>query len=225
MKNVEHIPARERIKKAAADEFIERGFDGARMQAIADRAGANKAMIYYYFRSKEALFEAIIREAFEELFGLLSNLSPESWDDPEILVPRLVRMHFRFLAGHPHFPRLMVREIHAGHPLAVQVLGEMIQKIRKTGGLNLIGRLHSAVKAGKIRNTDPEQTLWNIVALNIFYFIAKPVLEAGWPEEFRNMPEEKILEMREKAVSDLILHGLLPRERGNAGAVRATRES
>jgi len=211
MKEKRRLSTRDRIKRSAADEFIGRGFDGARMQAIADRAGANKAMIHYYFRSKEALFEAVIRETFEELFGLLSSLSPDFWDDPETLVPRLVRMHIRFLAGHPHLPRLMLREMHAGHPVAVRVLGEMIRKMRETGGLNLTDGFHFAARAGKIRNTDPEQTLWNIVALNIFYFIAKPLLEAGWPEEFRNMPEEKILKKREKAVTDLILRGLLPR--------------
>ncbi|MBN1894792.1 TetR family transcriptional regulator [bacterium] len=212
MKREKRFATRERIKRSAADEFIRRGFDGARMQAIADRAGANKAMIYYYFRSKEALFEAIIREAFEELFGLLSKLSPDSRDDPEILIPGMVRMHLRFLAEHPHLPKLMVREIHAGHPLAVRVLGEMIQKIKKTGRLNLAGRFRSGVRAGKIRNTDPEQTLWNIVALNLFYFIAKPVLEAGWPEEFRKISESTILKKRERAVTDLVLHGLLPRK-------------
>jgi len=195
------------------------------MQSIADRAGANKAMIYYYFRSKEALFEAIIREAFEELFGLLTDIAPDLQGDPEILVPRLVRMHIRFLAEHPHLPKLMVREIHAGNPVAVRVLGEMIQKVRKGAQLDLIRMLHSGVRQGKIRRTDLQQTLWNIIALNLFYFIAKPILELGWPEEFRNIPEEKILDKRARAISDLILRGLLPRERSYARPVRSGRGS
>jgi len=60
---------RDRIKQAAAEVFSERGFDGARMQEIADRAGANKAMIYYYFNSKEALFTAIFSENFTNLLN------------------------------------------------------------------------------------------------------------------------------------------------------------
>ena len=58
---------------------------------------------------------------------------------------------------------------------------------------------------------DPLQTILNIISMNIFYFIAKPVLSAGWPDVFAGVPEEKLLEIREKAVSDLVLNGILPK--------------
>ncbi|MBK9511763.1 MAG: helix-turn-helix transcriptional regulator [Cytophagaceae bacterium] len=58
----------EKIFLAAENEFMEKGFDGTRMQAIADRAGINKAMLHYYFRSKDALFEKIFQEKIKLIF-------------------------------------------------------------------------------------------------------------------------------------------------------------
>jgi TetR/AcrR family transcriptional regulator len=202
---------REKIKTAATEEFIQRGFDGARMQAIADRAGANKAMIYYYFRSKETLFEAVLREAFEELFTEFSQIRPDGDPDPRKLIPQIVHLHMRFLAEHPHLPKILVREMHSGHPIVPKVLGEIFGRIKQERYPFLIQIFEAGVRAGKIRDVDPLQTLLSILSMNIFYFIAKPVLSAGWPEVFANPSEKELLEVREKAISDLILNGLLPR--------------
>jgi TetR/AcrR family transcriptional regulator len=199
---------RERIKAAAAEVFIEKGLDGARMQAIADRAGANKAMIYYYFHSKEELFEAVIRETFEELFRLFSGIQPERNLDPGKLIPQIVHIHMKFLADHPYIPKIMVRELHSGNRIAEKVLREIFAKMKIGQYFNFIKVLDSGAKAGKIRRVDPLQTLWNIVALNIFYFVARPFLLAGWPELFEGRSEEEIMKAREKAVADFILHAL-----------------
>jgi TetR/AcrR family transcriptional regulator len=202
---------REKIKAAAAEEFTEKGLDGARMQAIADRAGANKAMIYYYFHSKEALFEAIIRETFAELFHMFSEIKPDRDLDPAKLVPRIVHIHMQFLLEHPYIPKIMVRELHSGHPIAEKVLKEMFGNMKRDRFPDLVKVFEAGARAGKIRKVDPLQTLWSIVALNIFYFVARPFLNAGWPELFSKKTERRILEAREKAVADLILHGLLPK--------------
>jgi TetR/AcrR family transcriptional regulator len=204
----ESEPTRERIKTAAAEEFIEKSLEGARMQAIADRAGANKAMIYYYFHSKEALFEAVIRETFEELFVLFSEIRPEGNADPRILVPKIVHIHMQFLADHPYIPKIMVRELHSGNRIAEKVLRDLFSKMKQGRFPDFFRVLESGVKAGKIRKIDPLQTIWNIVALNIFYFVARPFLQAGWPELFDGRSEAEIMKQREKAVSDFILHGL-----------------
>ena len=201
-------PTRERIKAAAAEVFIEKGLDGARMQAIADRAGANKAMIYYYFHSKEALFEAVIRETFEELFRLFSGIQPDRNLDLKKLIPQIVHIHMRFLADHPYIPKIMVRELQSGNRIAEKVLREIFTKMKLGRYFNFIKAFDAGAKAGKIRRVDPLQTIWNIAALNIFYFVARPFLTAGWPELFEGRSEEELLRAREKAVSDFILHAL-----------------
>ncbi len=203
---------REKIKTAAAEEFIERGFDGSRMQAIANRAGANKAMIYYYFHSKEALFEAIVRETFEELFSLFSEIQPEREIDPETLIPRIVHVHTQFLLEHPHLPKMMIRELHTGHPIVEKVLKQLFANMKRGQYAGFLKVFEAAAKAKKIRKVDPQQTIWNIVALNIFYFVARPFLNAGWPEVFNTKSEREILSQREKAVADLLLYGLSTRK-------------
>jgi AcrR family transcriptional regulator len=201
---------RKRIQAAASSEFIDKGFDGARMQAIAERAGANKAMIYYYFHSKEALYEDIIREAFEELFRLFSQIGPMESITVEELVDRLVHIHIRFFAEHPHIPVLLARELHGSRGIAHGVFREVFKKIQSGMMPGFMEFIVQNKKAGKIRNVDPVQTILNVVALDIFYFITKPVMGIIWPESGVN--ENRMLAKREKAIVDLILHGILPRK-------------
>jgi TetR/AcrR family transcriptional regulator len=202
---------RDKIKAASVEEFVDRGFDGARMQAIADRAGANKAMIYYYFQSKEGLFEVIIRETFGELFANLSNLRPERVTDLESLIREVVHLYTMFLTDHPYLPKIMVRELHAGHSVVRKTMAEMFAELKAGRYADLLHLVDAGVKTGQIRDVDPLQTIWNIVALNLFFFVARPALEAGWPELFQEKAEQQILAEREKAVADLILYGLVPR--------------
>jgi TetR/AcrR family transcriptional regulator len=200
---------REKIKAAAGQVFVEKGYAAARMQEIADRAGANKAMIYYYFSSKDELFEAIIREAFEELFGMFSELFDLQENDPKELIPRMVHVHFRFLLEHPHLPRMIARELNSGSPVPEKALADMVHRSGKQK-LNSLQYIFSrAIHDGKMRSVDVKQTLWSIIALNVFSFIAAPVLQSAWPEEFK--PFDKMMKKREKAVVDLILNGILPR--------------
>jgi TetR/AcrR family transcriptional regulator len=203
---------RDKIKAAATEEFSEKGFGGARMQAIADRAGANKAMIHYYFQTKDALFEAVIRETFEELFNQFSEIRPGGGLDPRKIVPQILNIHMRFLLEHPYIPKIMVRELHSGHPAVAKVLGEMFGNLKQEKLPDLIRVFEAGADAGIIRRVDPLQTVLSMVALNVFYIVAKPFLNAGWPEVFSGQPESRILEARENAVADLILNGLLPRE-------------
>ncbi|HPR88257.1 MAG TPA: TetR/AcrR family transcriptional regulator, partial [bacterium] len=188
--------------------FIARGFDGARMQEIADRAGANKAMIYYYFDSKEALFNAIFSEAFANLVQMFTPVFAAEAVDPQELVPHLVHLHLDFLGKHPEVPRLILREIHSGNP----VVEKLIHSHFKRFGHQVQGfrdKLAEAVAAGRIRPVDPLQTMWNLVALNLFIFALQPLLAAAFPEVFKD--SEQLLARREEAITDLLLYGLLPR--------------
>jgi TetR/AcrR family transcriptional regulator len=202
---------REKIKSAATEVFIEKGYDGARMQEIADRAGANKAMIHYYFQSKENLFESILRETFEDLFGRFSRLKPPAGSfSPEVIVPAIVRTHMRFLRDHPELPKLLVREMHTGNPVIRKVMSDILRKVKRGLFFDFSTILRVGALAGKVRKVDPRQAIWSLIGMNLFYFVARPMLEAGWPGLFKN--EEKLLRDREKAVADLFLYGILPRK-------------
>ncbi len=200
---------RDRIKQAAAEVFAERGFDGARMQEIADCAGANKAMIYYYFDSKEALFTAIFTESFTTILQLFNSVFQVEAIDPKVVIPQLVHHHLDFLDRHPELPRMIIREIQSGNPV--------VEKLVRASFSRLSGQLHIlrdemavGIRKGRIRDVDPLQTVLNLVALNIFIFVARPILTAAFPEEFSDAG--RMLAEREKAIVDLMLYGLVPRQ-------------
>lgn len=200
---------RERIKAAATEVFVERGYDGARMQEIADRAGANKAMIYYYWASKEALFAAILGENMGHLFKMLGATFEDDLLDAETVITRLVHTHLHFLQEHAHLPRLLVREMHSGNPVVEKLIRRNMGKLAQ-GYIGKFGeRMKHLMEAGAIRPMDPRQILMNVAALNLFTFIMQPLLAIMWGEE---LPEnDRLLQEREQAVVELLLHGLLPR--------------
>jgi TetR/AcrR family transcriptional regulator len=199
---------RDKIKQAAMAVFVERGFDGARMQEIADRAGANKAMIYYYFDSKEVLFSAIFTDTFLSLFKMFGSIFEVEALDPEEVIPQLVHLHLDFLDKNSHLPKMIIREIQSGNPVVEKLIQANFNQF--SGHLHLLKeKMAAAAAAGKIRDVDPLQTLWNLVALNIFIFVVRPILAAGFPEEVAN--GKKLLAEREKAIVDLVLYGLVPR--------------
>ena len=199
---------RDRIKQAAAEVFAERGFDGARMQEIADRAGANKAMIYYYFDSKEALFTAIFAENFANLLQLLNSILQVEAVDPKVVIPQLVHLHLDFLHRHPELPKMIIREIQSGNPVIEKLVKASVSRF--SGQLlALREEMAAAIGNKRIRDVDPVQTVWNLFALHIFVFIVRPILATAFPVEFAD--SSRMLAQREKAIVDLMLYGLLPR--------------
>ena len=109
-------PARvspDRILAAAAAEFAARGFGGARVDRIARRARVNKAMIYYHFRSKEALYRALLRDVFARAAERLRACAREPGPAAEKM-DRLIAALTGFVAEHTFFPAIMLREIAEG---------------------------------------------------------------------------------------------------------------
>lgn len=98
---------RERILAAALEVFAERGFDGARVRDIAQRAGANLGLLTYYFTDKQQLWQAAVTSAFAELAAELAGvLAPDGGDDLADL-ERIIRHFVRFVARRPAFMQLM----------------------------------------------------------------------------------------------------------------------
>ena len=100
----------ERILEAAKKVFIRKGMYGARMQEIADEAGINKALLHYYFRSKNKLFEAIFQEAFHEFvpnaFGILKSDMPF-----EEKIRLFVSNYIDLISTNPFLPIFIINEI------------------------------------------------------------------------------------------------------------------
>lgn len=201
---------RTRIMEAASSHFAERGFDGARTQAIADEAGVNKAMLYYHFRDKEHLYIEILSNNLIEIF---SQIFPTFLQQELPVRERLLRIaaaYHLFLSTHPQLRALILQELAAGGAR----LGDVLEKVTgSVPGLDIeqvFMGIRSLMDSGELRQGDPRQVLLHLLSLTIFPFFARPLLETIWglsPPEF-----EEVMKDRPAAVADLLDQGLFTRQ-------------
>lgn len=155
------------ILVAGRAEFAARGFEGARVDAIAVLAGANKRLLYHYFGNKEALYEAVLLDAYQEIRQGERELSLTQYEPIEAM-DRLVRFTFRHFLANPWFPRL----------LAVENLqnARFLKRIADIPALHspLVNELRDILKRGAESGTfrtdvDPTQLYISIAGLGYFY--------------------------------------------------------
>src|SRR5438105_852168 len=103
----------DRILAAAATEFAERGFAGARVDRIARRARVNKAMLYYHFRSKQELYRTLLRRVFTEAAARMQTIAASRGPAPE-KIDKVVAAFAEFVHEHDFFPAIMLREVAEG---------------------------------------------------------------------------------------------------------------
>jgi TetR/AcrR family transcriptional regulator len=161
------------ILRAAEQVYAEHGLAGARTDAIAAAAGVNKALLYYYFKSKEGLYQAVIGSQLRE-FGrqteeVLSDTGPAG---PVLL--RYMSYHFDFIATHPCYPRIFQRMLMEGD----RTLGRIIREHSIPLSKMLMALLARGMKSGEFRRLDPEHTLVSIAGLTGHYFNIAPAIRA-----------------------------------------------
>ena len=161
------------ILKAAERIYAENGLAGARTDAIAAAAGVNKALLYYYFKSKEALYQAVIGNQLRE-FGrhVEEILSAKGAAGPTLL--RYVSYHFDFIGTHPHYPRIFQRMMMEGD----RTLGRIVREYSIPLKNLLVALLRRGIRSGEFRPLDPEHTLVSIAGLTGHYFNIAPAIRA-----------------------------------------------
>ncbi|MFI5152781.1 MAG: TetR/AcrR family transcriptional regulator [Chitinophagales bacterium] len=189
-KKTKDISTEEKIKQAARKLFTQKGYAMVRTRDIAAEAGINLALLNYYFRSKEKLFDLIM---IENLRQFLQGISVKVLDDRlniEEKIERLVVDYIDFLLANPDLPFFILNEMRSnGSKIAIKMDAE-IKPIRS----NLIRQLQEAMKAGKIANLSPFHFMANLAGLTIFPFIGKPILQRVThvnDDEFRAFMEER----------------------------------
>src|SRR5690606_202556 len=104
------LTTEQKIVEAAKQVFLEKGMAGARMQDIADRAGINKALLHYYFRSKEKLFEIIFEEAAGTFIPPLNEVFSQT-DDLFLMIRHFVATYINTIGENPYIPAFVAHEI------------------------------------------------------------------------------------------------------------------
>jgi len=189
------------ILETARSVFVEKGFDGARMQEIADKAGINKALLHYYFRSKENLFESILNESIQKIIPHILEFM-ESEVPLAGKIEGFISNYIGLLIDNPHIPSFVLHEL-SRNP------DRMSSTILRTGidPKVLRDKLAQQIQEENFIEIEPAQLVVNIIALCVFPFIAKPVLQTVL---FDNYPEkyQQFIESRKKEVTHFILKAL-----------------
>ncbi|HWS00425.1 MAG TPA: TetR/AcrR family transcriptional regulator [Prolixibacteraceae bacterium] len=162
---------KEKIVQAAQRVFIRKGMDGARMQEIADEAGINKAMLHYYFHSKDQLF----REVF---YGILSKLIPgliqifngkEPFEDK---IESIVTEYDSYISKNPVLPQFIIREINRDP--------EQLAGFMSGQGLDFTqvqDMLDQEIKNGNIRPVTFPHLFANLIGMIVMPYIGRPLFQ------------------------------------------------
>ena len=194
------------ILEAAEQEFFTKGFGGARTAVIAEKAGVTHAMLHYYFRKKEYLFERIVAKNISLLAQAITVAVGNS-DLP--IVERLksgVAAHFDLIAANPQLPRFFLTEV-LSRPEHYHILYERIKEVSDNLFATLQKDVDEASGRGEIEYVDIRMLFISLLSLNIFPFIAYAFIEPVSNELLGGMmaDREKYLAMRKAENIEMIL--------------------
>ncbi len=201
-----NLPSKEKILLAAQKEFAARGFSGARMEAIAREAGINKAMLFYYFTSKEKLYQTILNEVMGEFFTKICGLiTPEL--TPTVFVEKFPELYIRLFAGHPDFVRIVAFDLIHNPDNICGVMAGIIAQMTSFKPHPLFEQIRRWHEQGLVSEADPIHFMMNVVALSIFSFIGKPMVEAI--SGIKVASDEEFYRKRVASVVNVLKQGML----------------
>ncbi len=191
------------ILEAALHEFSLHGKQGARMQTIADDAGVNKALLHYYFTSKENLYHEVLQRILAlGLFNIGSSFNAEL--SPKEQIENVISNYFQFFRSNPELPRMMMWEVTANPDTMGQIFNKTITQSDNPLPQMMEKVLKDGIASGEFKEVDTRQFLVTLLGTIAFYFIAKPliwnVLSIG--------DEESFLNARETHIKRILLAGL-----------------
>lgn len=189
------------ILSAAKQVFLEKGLDGARMQDIADKAGINKALLHYYFRSKDKLFEVIFTEAVANFIPRIAEMM--SSDKPLFdKIKSFVHEYISMLIDNPYLPLFILNEVNRQPKVFVhKIFGNKLPPLEK-----LVEHVQREVQQGTIKPIHPIQLLMNMTSMCIFPFVAKPMIQ--FVSKTNDVQFRQLMEQRKTEVANFIIDSI-----------------
>lgn len=204
-RDTDNMGTEERILEAAVAEFMLKGYAGARTAAIAEAAGVTHAMLHYYFRTKEKLFDKII----ESKIGTLRDIMLSSLGDPDTPLFDKIRTaidnHQDFIAANPNLPRFMINEV-LSRPEKMPLVIRQLKNHTPLVVESLQRQIDDCAAEGLCRRVDAGMLMLDIVSLNIFPFIANPMVNALLGSLMKD--REAFIEARKKENEETIMRKL-----------------
>jgi len=190
------------ILEAAEQEFMEKGFEAAKTTKIASLAGVTHAMLHYYYRTKENLFNMV----FDKKVSLLKDSIFSLFDNPDMPFFDKVRVgieaHFDFIKNNPQLPRFVINEL-IYKPKRMKIFEGIIKKVAANALEKMSLEIDKEVKKGTIIPIDPVTLLLDIASLNIFVFAALPIVRILAADKYES--EEAFFEARKKENVEIIM--------------------
>ena len=190
-----------KILEAAKKVFVEKGFDGTRMQDIANELGMHKALLHYYYRSKEKLFDAVFRDSFARFFPKMSEIMASELS-LKAKIESFVENYTNLLIENPHLPLFVFQEIQRSPEKMVELVREFGMKPEY-----FVNSVQKEIAAGTIRPINPLHLMVNILGMCLFPFIARPVL-MGFIFENDRVKIDAFLKERKKEVIEFMMKSL-----------------
>jgi len=199
------ISKEQAILEAAEHEFLEKGFEAAKTTKIASLAGVTHAMLHYYYRTKENLFNMVfdkkVRLLKESIFSLFENPDMPFFDKVRVGI----ETHFDFIRDNQHLPRFVINEL-LYKPKRLMMFEGVIKKIAANALVEISKEIDKEVKKGTIVPIDPVTLLLDIASLNIFVFAALPVVRILATGRYES--EDAFFEARKKENVEIIMRRL-----------------
>jgi TetR/AcrR family transcriptional regulator len=189
-----------RILEAAKKVFHRKGFEGARMQEIADEAGINKSLLHYYFRNKENLFNSVFREALQEIFSRLFTIAGEALPLEEKI--RLIfNDYISFLQQNSYIPGFILTEIRQNPKKLAQIF-----KAANISPTALYEKMKTSIGDESVNELDHKSFIINLLSLCIFPFAARPLLQIIF--DFSEDEYDLFIEKRKKELPEFFMNAI-----------------
>lgn len=192
----------DRIFDAATEVFTEKGMDGARMQDIADRAGINKSLLHYYYRTKDRLFNAVFEKIAASMFSKFAPVFDENLS-LEDKIRFFYREHISFLQRNPRLPAFLLNEINRNPARLRKIIDTLdIEKF-----WNILYAQHGKeLEKYNITRERIPQIMSTIAAISVFPFAARGILESLF--EKIGIDFDAYLEERKEFAADFVIKAL-----------------
>ncbi len=191
---------KEKLLNAAQELFEEKGFEGVKMRELSEKAGVNKGLLHYYFKSKEAIFHEVFKRKADKVYLNFEEILKKEGRSFEEKISEMVDSYFELLSANPKLPLFILSEINKNSDLAlmtnmhktIQGTVMLLEKELKEEGSQMPGF----------------QFLLSLISLCVFPFIMRPLIHSAVEMIAGNQDPDKLLEQRKIIIKKTLINSI-----------------